>query len=588
MTLPMRLIAAGAALSLLGGCATVPDAASVRPVTVKIIGLNDFHGNIGKPREIIMAPGADGARVPVPAGGGAWLASAVDSLKAQNPNHLVLSAGDMIGGSPLASSLYLDEPAIGVMNRIKIDFNAVGNHEFDRGRDELLRMQNGGCAKHTARTPCAIEPDFKGADFGFLAANVVKEDGSTLFPATAMRSFGSGAGEVKIGIIGLTLEGTPALVMASGIAGLTFADEVQTINPLVNQLKAQGADAVIVVIHEGLFTTTQYEDKSCGGISGDLAPILEGLDPRVDLVISGHTHWSYVCNWAEKNPAKPFLATSAGKYGSFISDIDLTIDPVAGKVIARRADNIIVQNDGVDGQRGRVNPSPLFPQFAARADVAAYVKTYEDAAQGFTSRKIARLPGPAQRSEKGMEESVLGNLIADAMLVATRDPAKGGAQIALMNSSGVRTALEPGADGFVTYGQLYTVQPFNNNLIVMTLNGAQLMALLEQQLDEVGFNQLFTVSDGFRFGYDLSRPAGRRIVMASLNGQPIDPARDYRIVTNNFLAGGGDNFSAFRQGRALVTGPVDLDATEAYLVNTPDLKLPALGRISVIGATPTP
>ncbi|WP_239806244.1 metallophosphoesterase [Croceicoccus hydrothermalis] len=286
------LLAASAALALTA-CATVPQSSSdssTAPVTVRIVGLNDFHGNLEpQPRPLVVTT-PDGRTRSLPAGGAAYLASAVNTLRAQDDYSLVISAGDLISASPLASSLFLDEPTIGAMNRIGLDFNAVGNHEFDRGADELRRMANGGCDVHTLRTPCAVEPDFKGADFGFLAANVATADGGTLFPAYAMRRFGSGAEEIAVAVIGLTLEGTPSLVSPGGVAGLTFRDEAETINALIPGIEAEGADAIIVSIHQGLVNSEGFDDGDCGALSGDLRAILDRLDPRVDLVLSGHTH----------------------------------------------------------------------------------------------------------------------------------------------------------------------------------------------------------------------------------------------------------------------------------------------------------
>ena len=333
-----------ALLPLLAACAT-PQGAGAPPATVKVglLAINDFHGALEVPRQSVFVPDDKGGAMPVPAGGAAYLASAVDSLKAQHPNHLVVSAGDLIGASQLASALFLDEPTIEVMNRIGLDFNATGNHEFDRGQDELVRMQSGGCVQHTARKPCQVEP-FKGAKFKFLAANTVKADGATLFPGTAIRSFGTGRGKVDVGLIGLTLEGTNELVSPEGIKGLTFADEAATINAAVPRLRAAGADAIVVVIHEGVRTKGTPNPQGCEAASGPLGEIVSQLD-GVDVVVSGHTHWSYICEWAGKNPARPVLMTSAGVFGTLVTEIQLEIDPRASRVAARSARNVIVQSE---------------------------------------------------------------------------------------------------------------------------------------------------------------------------------------------------------------------------------------------------
>ncbi len=561
--------------ALLAGCATIP-AAAPEPVEIRIVGLNDFHGNLEPIRRPVMIRQADGSERPVPTGGIAWLASAVQAIRARSEHSLAIAAGDLIGASPLASSLFLDEPAIGAMNRLGLDFNAVGNHEFDRGWQELRRIQQGGCDKLTLREPCAVENPYPGARFPFLAANVRTPDGGTLFAPYAIRRFGTGAREVAVGVIGLTLKDTPTLVTPSGVAGLTFADEAETINALVPRLEAEGADAIVVAIHQGMRTEVGYNDKNCGGVSGPLLDILARLDPRVDLVISGHTHATYVCDYGTIDPARPFLVTSAGYGGSFLTDIVLSVDPVRG-VVAKRADNVVVQSEGRDAHG---NPLPLDPALntlAPHPEIAAYVGRYVEAARAASERPVGRITGDGRKGGPATEETPLGNMIADAQLAATRGA---GAQIALMNNSGIRAALTPREGGVITYGDIYAVQPFGNTLVTKSFTGAQLLALLEQQFDDDGFVQTFSPSAGFTYAFDMGRPAGARVVRAALDGQPIDPAASYRVTMNSFLAAGGDSFTLFNEGRDAVTGAVDLDALEAWLAAHPALALPATGRIA--------
>ncbi|MGH6786080.1 MAG: bifunctional metallophosphatase/5'-nucleotidase [Novosphingobium sp.] len=559
------------ALLLLSGCAGQMAARGApRTVTVGIVGINDFHGNLEPPKQSVGAPDGKGGTVFVPAGGAAYLASAIDSIRAQYRHTLTVSAGDLISGSPLASSLYLDEPTIEAMNRIGLDYNAVGNHEFDMGRAELLRKQTGGCAKHTARAPCQIEP-FKGAAFKFLAANVITESGKPLFVASDIRRFGSGRSRVSIGVIGLTLKDTPTLVQPDGIAGLTFADEAAAINAAIPPLKAAGADAVVVLIHQGGYTKGAQDPSACSEFYGPIEPILAKLDPAVDLVVSGHTHWAYVCDWGARDPGRPLLLTSTGVGGKMVSDIALEIDPAANRVVAKRARNVVVQSEPYLGNRGTVPLSDALPHFAPRADIAAYVAKYADAARQFALRPAGKLAGRAFRPD-GDASSLggsLGNLIADAQLAAT---AKAGAQITLTNPFGVRPPHEliPKPDGTLTFGELYTIQPFNNDLITQTLTGAQLKAVLEQNFDGVGPLQVLTPSAGFAYSYDLSKPVGERILAMSLNGAPIDPAASYRVTTNGFLAQGGDTYTALTAGTDKVVGVTDIEAFEAWLnVATP-------------------
>ena len=568
--LPAGLLPLVAACMAPGGIRPAAAVAAVTsgPVTVGIVAINDFHGSIEPPRQSVIAPDGQGGTVQVPAGGAAWLASAVDGIRAQYPNHLTVSAGDLISASQLASSLYLDEPTIGVANRIGLDFNAVGNHEFDRGRSELLRMQRGGCAQLTKRKPCQVE-QFGGARFQFLAASTMTETGKTLFPAYAIRTFGTGKTKVRIGIIGLTLQATSELVSPDGIKGLRFGGEAATINALVPQLKAKGADAIVVLIHQGGSQDNPDNPNACAGFTGEIRPILEALDHRVDVVVSGHTHRAYVCNYGELSPAHPLLLTSAGAYGEQVTDITLEIDPALHKVTAKRARTVIVQSVPYTSARGPIGNTPLYPQFAPRADVAGYVQTYVDASKQFAQRPAGHLAGPASGRS-------LAALIADSQLAATR---AAGAQIAFMNPFGVRAPLVPASDGAVKFGDIYAVEPFGNTLVTQSLTGAELKAVLEQGFDDNGPEQALIPSAGVVFNFDRTRPVGARITALTLDGQPIDPAATYRVTTNNFLAQGGDSFTLFATQRDAVIGVVDLDALQAWLEAVPLRAVPIQERV---------
>ena len=528
----------------LAGCATTPTLAPpVVPVEVQILGLNDFHGNLETPEGTI--PVTDGAtQQAVRAGGAAQLAGKLSELRSGQANSITVAAGDLIGASPLASSYYLDEPAIDALTLAGLSIAAVGNHEFDRGTAELQRIQRGGCETYTTRKPCALEP-FKGAGFTYLAANVLRADGSSFFPATAIRQLGP----VKLGFIGMTLRETGILASPAGVMGLSFADEAVTANALIAPLKAAGADAIVLLIHEGGKGKNTYEVTGCEGLAGPILGILDKLDPAVRVVVSGHTHHAYACT-LERGGA-PRLLTSAGKYGMLVSDIRLTFDPATRQLLAANARNVPVEAKG-----------------AADPAVAALTARYVAAAAPIADRPVGKLAGPAPRSELE-DESPAAALVADAQLAATSAPDKGGAQVAFTNATGVRTNLIPKADGTVTYGQIFQMQPFGNSLVTKTFTGVQLKAVMEQQFDRGdGIPRVVSLlipSAGFRFRYDLKRAVGDRIVMMELAGRPIGPTDKLRVTVNNFLASGGDGFSTLAAGTDATDGGFDLDAMEAWL-----------------------
>lgn len=573
MLIPTGKLALASALALaLAGCAN--------PV-LRVVGLNDFHGNIEPiPRQMgVTLPGGETVRAP--SAGAAWLGSAVEAIRAEGRDTLVVSAGDLIGASPLASSLFLDEPAIGAMNMIGLNFNAVGNHEFDRGWQELKRMQDGGCERFTLRDPCQVESPFKGAGFTFLAANVVQPDGRGLFPAYGIKTFGKGARSYSVAVIGLTLKETPTLVTPTGVTGLRFLAEAQTINALVPQIRQRGIEAIVVAIHQGGYQNLPYGEAGCDGLTGPILAIVGQLDPAIDLVISGHTHQTYVCDFSEIDPAHKVLLTSAGYGGSYLTDIALEIDPRTKDVKRATARNRFIQSAGSASDGSPLPTDPRLGTIVPDPDIAAYVAQYVAAASEAATRRVGRLSAEGRKPGPATEETQLGNLIADAQLAATRGA---GAQIALMNNTGVRSDLRLAQDGMVTFGAIYSVQPFGNTLVTRSYSGAQLLALLEQQVDDDGIVQTFSVSQGLQFTYDLDRPAGSRIVSATFEGVPIDPQASYRVTMNSFLAAGGDSFTVFNEGTGSVTGPVDLDAFEAYLREVEVRELPDLGR--VIDATP--
>ena len=555
---------------LLAGCATTPRPAPAPPgpVEVQILAINDFHGNLEPPNQTV--PAADGA---VPAGGAAYLATALK--QARTPNSVTVAAGDLIGASPISSALFLDEPTIKALSMAGLELAAVGNHEFDKGSAELLRMQHGGCEKLATRQPCAVEP-FAGAGFQYLAANVIGQDGRSILPGTAVKAIGG----VKIGFIGMTLKETATLVSPSGVAGLRFEDEVATANALVPGLKAAGVSTIALLIHQGAAITGSYYDQSCPGLSGDILPLLPRLDPAIQLVVSGHTHNAYICRVPMPGGGTRLL-TSAGKYGAIVTDIRLTFDRPGGRLVGEKGEFLIAQGAPIQTSRLTAPLVTSHTVYPADPAVGALVARYREAAAGAANRPIGRLGGTVLKGSDSGESQAAG-LISDGQMFVARDPRRGNADFALMNNGGARTDLLPAADGTVTFGQIFAMQPFANNIVTKSYTGAEIKAVLEQQFDSgrntVAQPNFLTPSSNFHFAYDRSRPAGQRIVSMTLNGQPIDPAKTYRVAINNFLASGGDNFTALAVGRDAADGGLDLDATEAYLATNPPV--PALGRIT--------
>ncbi|MCC6623496.1 MAG: bifunctional metallophosphatase/5'-nucleotidase [Deltaproteobacteria bacterium] len=519
-------------------------------VPVRLIGFNDFHGNLeppsGKNGEITTEQG------PVPAGGVEYLATWMERLRAEASGPVfVVSAGDNIGATPLISAAFHDEPAIEALNAVGLQVSSVGNHEFDEGIDELLRMQRGGCHP---KDGCKGDAPFQGAAFEYLAANVVRDGGDeTLFPAVTVRR----VGRAEIAFIGMTLEGTPQIVTAAGVSGVRFLDEAETVNRLVPGLVARGVNAIVVLLHEGGFATGRYD--GCEGISGPIFEIVEALDPAVDVVVSGHTNAAHVCDIGGR------LVTSAAHAGRLLTAIDLELDELTGEVVGKRAKNVIVTRD--------VPKAPALTALVARwADkVAAYANVV-----------VTTLVIDLTRGQDASGQSPLGMVIADAQLAAEAEPS--GAEVALMNPGGVRADLLKGP---VTYGALFAVQPFGNELVTMTLTGAELEAVLEEQLFVEGkareTPKMLQVSETLSYTINRKGPDGDKIATRDIRvaGKPIDPARGYRVVCNGFLAGGGDGFVTLKKGVDRKIGIVDLDALELYLKKRPALAAPGSGRVKV-------
>jgi 5'-nucleotidase len=514
------------------------------PVDLRILAINDFHGYLlPPPGGITIADPEDRTKkISVPAGGAEHMATLVSQLREGHTNTIFVAAGDLIGASPLLSAMFHDEPTVEALSMMGLDISSVGNHEFDEGKDELLRMQNGGC--HPL-DKCQGPHPFTGAKFRYLAASTFeKSSGKTVFPPYEIRVFDG----IPVAFIGLTLEGTPGLVSPVGIADLEFRDEASTVNALIPELKARGVEAIVVLIHEGGLPTGDYNE--CPGVSGPIVDIVKKFDHAVDVVVTGHTHRAYVCEIDGR------LVTSADKYGTLVTAIDLKLDRVTRDVVSAKADNTVVRT----------------ATLAKDVQQTALLESYDRLAAPIANRPAGRLTETLSRTPKNTGESPLGDIIADAQLAATSAAANGGAVIAFTNPGGVRADITHKENGAVTYADLFASQPFRNQLVTITLTGKQIKDMLEQQWLDPKRPRILQVSKGFGYTWDGSKGDGERVIAErmSLNGQPVDPAASYRVTVNNFLFVGGDGFTVLTQGTAPQVGSYDVDALHAYFgANSP-------------------
>lgn len=622
----IRTLCLSLALAFSGGVfaqTTLPKAA----FTVKIIGFNDYHGNL-------ESPGTFGVNTLVPTasrpavGGAEYLAAYVARMKAANPLSVVVGAGDYIGATPLISALFFDEPAVETLNKIGVEFNAVGNHEFDKGKDELKRLQNGGCkVTGGVQEPnsckgfgSAVPGSFDGARFKWLSANVLDTTtGKTLLPAYGIKTFNG----VKVAFIGMTLKGTPGIVTPTGVAGLSFQDEADTVNALVPRLRAQGIEAIVVLVHQGGFqnvvtgSTNQPITSDVNGCTGDLKntngtdsdirAIVKRLDNAVDLVISGHTHAAYNCSANTIDVRGTTLAnavstarptgmpnklgrlipvTSSSAFGRVLTEVDVSIDPGTRDIVAVSPHNVLV-----DRTDAAINAA-----ITANPEVKNVVAAYKAAVSPLANAVIATITAPMTNAANAAGEMDAGDLIADAQLAATQPATLGGAVMAFMNAGGVRNPGLVNTAGTypydLTYGDAFTTQPFGNSLVTMTLTAQQLKDVLEQQFancnGQGSANRIMQISNGLKYSWDSAGTCGTRIVEVTYTptdvtvappvvtgptefivqgGVVLNPSKTYRVTVNNFMATGGDGFGVLVGGTSPLGGAQDIDALTAYLAN---------------------
>lgn len=537
-----------------------------RTVDVQLLSFNDFHGNLKPPAGSsgqVTERQADGTEKKIDAGGVEYLATSLRTARKAHPYSVTAAAGDLIGASPLLSGLFHDEPTVQAMNKLDLDVTSVGNHEFDEGAKELARIQNGGCHPKDGcfeKDRRGKDKKFEGADYPYLAANVTDEKTGEpiLKPYHVWKHKG-----VKIGFIGVTLEGTPDIVSADGIKGLKFHDEIETVNKYAEILDEQGVKSIVTLIHEGGVPASQTYNYDCDspaagdGISGPITDIAKGITPKVDALVTGHTHNAYVCTIPD--PAgKPRMVTSASSYGKLYTDTTLTYDRRTKDIVRT---SVKSANHVVSREQAK---APDMTSLISRWDKLA--APIANKAVGYVS---ADIPGRGATTP----ESPLGDLIADAQLAHAKslDPE---ADLALMNPGGIRSDIVHKAsgsegDGVVTYGEAFTVQPFSNTVNLVDLTGAQLITALKQQVSGANTDspKILQVSDGFTYTLDLTKTGADRVVAGSvkLNGEALDPQATYRVALNSFLAGGGDGLPELGKGTKPLVGADDLKAFNDYL-----------------------
>ncbi|MFG2803382.1 bifunctional metallophosphatase/5'-nucleotidase [Streptomyces pseudovenezuelae] len=583
-----RLVAAAAGLATVGALAAALPAGAhdnrhgkplpSRYQDVQLLSFNDLHGNLEPPSGSsgrVIELQADGTTKTIDAGGVEYLATHLREARKGNPYSVTAAGGDMVGASPLISGLFHDEPTIEALNKLDLDVTSVGNHEFDEGAKELARLQNGGCHPTAG---CYNDEEFEGADFPYLAANVLDEKTGRpiLKPYWVWKKK-----DVKVGFIGVTLEDTPGVVSAEGVKGLKFKDEVETINKYAKVLQKQGVKSIVALIHEGGQPASGSYNYNCDspgagdGISGPIVDIAKNISPSVDALVTGHTHAAYVCTIPDPS-GKPRMVTSAASFGRLYTDTTLTYDRFTGDIArtaVKSANHVVTRT------------------VAKAPDMTQLISRWNTLAAPIGNRAIGWISADVPSTGT---ESPMGDLIADAQLAYGKklDPET---DLALMNPGGVRAGLTYAAkgtegDGVVTYAEGFTVQPFSNTVNLQDFTGAQLVKVLQEQVSgsNAASPKILLPSANLTYTLDLTKTGADRIVVGSvkLNGTAVDPAATYRVATNSFLAGGGDGFTTLGQGTNDLVGGDDLAALVEYLTANSSagspIAPPAANRITVV------
>jgi 5'-nucleotidase len=589
--LAMAGVLAGAGLVFAMGPAEAGNKPA-KTVPVRLLSLNDFHGNLEPPT------GSSGRMVDengatVEAGGAAYVATHLKQLS--DKNTLKVAQGDLIGATPLISAAYHDEPSVEFLGKLGVTASAVGNHEFDEGYAELRRIMRGGCHPVDGCSPAG---EWKGAGYSYLGANVIfkrpdasaekealaalggqntgslrgllKEYGIPALPPVAVRWMNG----VPIGFIGLVTRSTPNIVTSEGIKDLEFIDEVKAANVASKLLKLVGVKAQVVLVHEGDQVTAGQSPDACSTQPGAGNRIATQVDAEIDMILSGHSHQAYLCTVSDPKGGTR-LYSQGGSFGRVITKVDFQVDVRTRDVVRSSvvADNQVVTRT--------VIPDP---------DISTFVQTWKDRVAPVANKPIGRITADITNAASPSGESPLGNLIADGQLAATKTG--GNAQVALMNPGGVRVGLtyagSPAGegDGVVTYGEAFTVQPFNNLMQVVTLTGAQLKTLLEQQFtggpNAQPFTKVLQPSSNLTYTYSTGAAWGSKVSNLKIDGVDVTDGQSIRVAANNFLVGGGDAFLAFKDSTDLWSGPLDIDAFAAHFAANPSITPPVPNHITVI------
>ena len=504
------------------------------PVYVKILAVNDFHGQLPDGQKLNTVPAGS---APVLA---SYLRAAADA--GQTTTFMALP-GDIVGASPPESGLLLDEPTLLFWNSLAPTYTTIatfGNHEFDEGTDELLRKVHGG---NSATTIAHLIDPYPGAEMEYISSNVVWRINETPIAAPYVIRDAGGA---RVAFIGATTVETPSIQIAANIEDIAFIDEIESINRYIPEIQGKGVHAIIVLLHEGgLQDAYDGPTREGGNVTGRVAGIVAGLDPDVDVVLSGHTH-EFTNAYLENAGGEPVLVTQAYSYGRAFADIDIVIDPITGDITHKTAEIVLAYADRFPG----TSPDP---------GAAALLLEAREAVRPLTGRVIASASADITRQKTDAGESLLGNLVADGQRAAMQ------ADVAFITTGSLRADI---AQGNVTWGDLYSVQPFSATVLSMTLTGKQIRDVLEQQWQDPLPPHNLAVS-GLSYTFDDGRPAGDRVTKIRVNGTPLESDADYTAAMVDFLADGGDRYTVFTEGTDPVYGSSDIDALVTYMGSFP-------------------